>query len=105
MRISIRSIFVKTLIHVSLLVFISACASKPETSDNFGPDPLDTVIRETSDYLNDRLTKGIKLVYLNFQSESPALSEYIIDGLIENTVNDNVFTWLTAKTLLLSSRK
>jgi hypothetical protein len=55
-------------------------------------DELDAAIRETSDYLNKQLPKGNKLVVLNIQSEYPALSEYIIDELIANTVNDRVFT-------------
>jgi hypothetical protein len=54
-------------------------------------DQLDAAIRETSDYLNAHLTKGNKLVILNIQSAFPALSEYIIDELIANTVNDRVF--------------
>jgi hypothetical protein len=49
-------------------------------------------MRETSDYLNKQLPKGNKLVILNIQSEFPALSEYIIDELIANTVNDRVFS-------------
>jgi len=56
------------------------------------PDELDTAIRETSDYLNKQLPKGNKLMILNVQSDFPALSEYIIDELIANTVNDRVFT-------------
>jgi len=55
-------------------------------------DELDAAIRETSDYLNKQLPKGNKLVILNIQSEFPALSEYIIDELIANTVNDRVFS-------------
>jgi hypothetical protein len=56
------------------------------------PDELDAAIRETSDYLNKQLPRGNKLVILNVQSEFPALSEYIIDELIANTVNDRVFS-------------
>jgi TolB-like protein len=56
------------------------------------PDQLDTAIRETSDYLNKQLPHGNKLVILNIQSDFPALSEYIIDELIANTVNDRFFS-------------
>ena len=56
------------------------------------PDELNAAVRETSDYLNRQLPKGNKLLVLNVQSEFPALSEYIIDELIANTVNDRVFT-------------
>jgi curli biogenesis system outer membrane secretion channel CsgG len=55
-------------------------------------DDLDAAIRETSDYLNRQLPRGNKLVILNVQSEFPALSEYIIDELIANTVNDRIFS-------------
>jgi hypothetical protein len=65
-----------------------ALASVPASA----PDELDAAIRETSDYLNKQLPKGNKLVILNFQSEYPALSEYVIDELIANTVNDRVFS-------------
>jgi len=54
-------------------------------------DPLDAAIRETSDYLNSNIAKGSKIVILNIQSESGTLSEYIIDELISNAVNDRVF--------------
>jgi hypothetical protein len=69
-------------------VLLLACGSGPSTSS----DQLDAAIRETSDYLNKQLPKGNKLVVLNIQSEFPALSEYIIDELIANTVNDRVFS-------------
>lgn len=55
-------------------------------------DDLDTAIREASDYLNKQLPKGNKLLILNVQSEYLALSEYIIDELIANTVNDRFFS-------------
>jgi TolB-like protein len=52
---------------------------------------LDAIIRAASDYLNGQLPNGNKLVILNIQSVFPALSEYIIDELIANTVNDRIF--------------
>jgi hypothetical protein len=55
-------------------------------------DELDAAMREASDYFNKQLTRGNKLVILNVQSEFPALSEYIIDELTANTVNDRVFS-------------
>jgi len=55
-------------------------------------DELDAAIRETSDYLNKQLPKGNKLMILNVQSDFPALSEYIIDELTANTVNDRIFS-------------
>ena len=53
---------------------------------------LDLAVREASNYLNNNLTAGSKLIILYIQSEYPALSEYIIDEFIANTVNDRVFS-------------
>ena len=55
-------------------------------------DPLDAAIRETSDYLNTNLPKGSKIIILNIQSDSPALSDYINYELITNAVNDKRFS-------------
>jgi len=53
---------------------------------------LDGAIREASDYLNKNVPQGSKIVILNIQSVSEALSDYVIDELIANAVNDRVFT-------------
>jgi WD40 repeat protein len=92
---------------IGLLFSLTACAGAPSAaaptyttiSDDSGE--LDAVIRAASDYLNERLPGGIKLVFLNFQSEWPGLSEYVIDGLIENTVNDGRFTAVDRKNIAL----
>ena len=55
-------------------------------------DELDIAIRDASDYLNANIPRGSKIVILNIESISPALSEYVIDELIANAVNDRVFT-------------
>jgi len=55
-------------------------------------DELDAAIRETSDYFNKQLPKGNKLIIINIQSDFPALSEYIIDELTSNAVNDRIFS-------------
>jgi TolB-like protein len=73
-------------------VLFMACAGNPATAESQGADELDAAVREISDYLNKQLPKGNKLVILNIQSAYPALSEYIIDELIANTVNDRIFT-------------
>jgi hypothetical protein len=70
----------------------SVPASAAPTASASAPDDLNAVVRETSDYLNKQLPKGNKLLILNIQSEFPALSEYIIDELIANTVNDRIFS-------------
>lgn len=99
-----KSTFGKTLCIGLLLSALTTCASKPSSPDvpiATGIDDLDAVIRATSDYLNGRLPGGIKLVFLNFQSQWPDLSEYVIDGLIENTVNDGMFTAVDRQNLAL----
>jgi TolB-like protein len=55
-------------------------------------DELDIAIRDASDYLNDNIPKGSKIVILNIESTSANLSEYIIDELIANAVNDKNFS-------------
>ncbi|MDR0441814.1 MAG: CsgG/HfaB family protein [Treponema sp.] len=71
----------------SLLIVFYACATTPTASDD-----LDVAIRDTSDYLNDNIPTGNKIVILNIQSDYTGLSEYIIDELIANAVNDKVFS-------------
>jgi hypothetical protein len=55
-------------------------------------DGLDAAIRNASDYINKNIPQGSKLVILNVKSEYAPLSEYIIDVLTGNVVNDRVFT-------------
>jgi len=62
-------------------------------------DELDTAIRDASDYLNSRIPKGSKIVVLNVQSVSTELSDYVIDELIANAVNDGFFTVVNRKQL------
>jgi hypothetical protein len=65
----------------------SAPAAKTATVDE-----LDISIRDASDYLNEKIPKGSKIVILNIQSNSSDLSDYIIDELIANAVNDGFYT-------------
>jgi hypothetical protein len=96
---------IRTKMFLTAVLFcglLSACGSSPAPAPvsvqpaqpvpAAGADELDAAIRETSDYLNKQLPTGNKLIILNVQSEFPALSEYIIDELIANTVNDRVFS-------------
>jgi len=55
-------------------------------------DELDAAVRDTSNYLNSVIPARSKIVILNIQSDSPALSDYIIDELISNAVNDKMFS-------------
>jgi hypothetical protein len=78
-----------------LCAVLLACGGSPApvSAQPAAPaDELDAAIRAASDYFNKQLSKGNKLVILNVQSDFPALSEYIIDELIANTVNDRVFS-------------
>jgi len=74
------------VLFLMLTMICGLCFAAPKKKDT-----LDAAIRETSDYLNSNIAKGSKIVILNIQSESGALSEYIIDELISNAVNDRVF--------------
>ena len=72
---------------IAVLIALFSCASAPQ-----GLDDLDIAIRDASDYLNDNIPRASKIVILNIQSDSSALSDYIIDELIANAVNDRNFT-------------
>jgi len=72
--------------------YIGSCVSAPPASSDSGIDELDFAIRDASDYLNTNIPEKSTLVILNIQSDSPDLSEYIIDELIANVVNDRIFT-------------
>jgi len=75
----------KAAVFITILIIASVPAA-------FGAaDELDAVIRELSDYLNTRIPKGNKAVFLNVTSEWPAFSEYVLDCLQENAVNDGAF--------------
>ena len=73
-----------------VLVILMGCESGPAVTVT-GPDELDLAIRDASDYLNDNIPEGSMIVILNVQSDSAALSDYIIDELIANAVNDRIF--------------
>ena len=98
--------FVLTLI--LLTIFTGGCGGSPSVSTTVNTpsnltnvtsatslatvDALDITIREASDYLNDNIPRGNRIVILNIQSSSPDLSDYIIDELIANAVNDRLFS-------------
>ena len=78
----------KVMFILLTVTIIIGCKSTPAASV---PDELDMAIREASDYLNNNIPAGSKIVILNIQSTSAALSDYIIDELIANAVNDRIF--------------
>jgi TolB-like protein len=75
--------------YVVLNLLSIGCVSNRSASN---ADELDAAIREASNYLNENIPKGNKLAFLNFRSEYQTLSEYVIDELISNTINDKLFT-------------
>ena len=107
-----RILFIIMLANVQVLIlFFISCVTTPQhngtssiTSGGTGSgnpsssvsiatvDALDVTIREASDYLNQNIPRGNKIVILNIESSSPDLSDYIIDELIANAVNDRFFS-------------
>ena len=85
---------VLAILAMAVLAIGSASTPKADTarSGSSGPDELDVAIRDASDYLNDNIPKGSKIVILNIQSSSPDLSDYIIDELLANAVADKTFS-------------
>jgi len=93
----------KLLAVITAAVMIIGCASSGSTPSSSGVstgssrtakkggDELDNAIREMSDYLNKRIPAGSKVVFLNIKSDWPDLSNYILDNLMVNAVNDDVF--------------
>ena len=90
-----KKIFLMSAIFILVL---AGCGSGPSVpsqataSVSSVQDELDAAIRDASDYLADNIPKGSKIVILNVQSDSEALSEYILDELIANAVNDKLFS-------------
>jgi len=67
-------------------------ATTPPAVKTAAADELDVAIRDASDCLNDNIPKGSKIVILNIESNFANLSEYIIDELIANAINDKNFS-------------
>jgi len=92
---------------ITLVLFIASCGGSPKPAgsagyagsgsggarvSSFSGDELDIAIRDASDYLNENLPEGSTIVILNIESDSTSLSDYIIEELIANAVNDKIFT-------------
>lgn len=85
--------------YILLCAVLSACGGTPDPVEPPVPvetaaptDELDSAIREASTYLNGRIPRSSKIVFLNIRSDYPDLSEYILSILSENAVNDGVFS-------------
>ena len=83
---------VKRLLVLFILAVITSAAVYAGGKKEAKIDELDAAIRDTSNYLNSAIPAKSKIVILNIQSDSPALSEYVIDELIANAVNDRIFS-------------
>jgi len=70
-----------------LTLAFTVCASKPASVS----DELDIAIHDASDYLNENIPTGSKIVFLNVQSDSSTLSDYIIDEFIANMVRNRKY--------------
>jgi TolB-like protein len=85
MKIALRLL---AALSITLTLIAGGCGSSPSVK----VDGLDAAIRDASDYLNNHVPPGSKIVILNVQSNFPDLSDYIIDELTANAVNDRIFT-------------
>jgi TolB-like protein len=68
-----------------------AVAAAPVAKTAAVDEELDIVIRDASYYLNYNIPKGSKIVILNIESKTAVLSDYVINELIANAVNDKNF--------------
>jgi len=89
MRYTYKKVFVMVLL--ALLFATSLFAQKA--------NDLDLAIREASDYLNQNIPNGNKVVFLNIESSSNELSNYIIDELVANAVSDKNFVVVDRKAI------
>jgi hypothetical protein len=88
-------LFLNAVIMAFIAAVLSACLSgapPASTGDVSSADELDAAIRAASDYLNGKVPKGSKVVFLNITSDYPDLSDYLLSSLSENAVNDGVFS-------------
>ena len=82
--------FLVMLSLIAVFCLFSGCASQ-QSNVMTDLDELNTTIRVASNYFNGNIPQGSRIAILNIQSDSPALSNYIIEELIGNAVNDRNF--------------
>ena len=85
-----RRIWITAFIVVNTFL-LAGCGTTKSGQEIANLDELDIAIREASNYLNVNIPARSIIVILNIQSDSTALSNYIIDELIANAVNDRNF--------------
>jgi TolB-like protein len=78
----------------ALALFIQAAASYAQTAGT-----LDAAINQSVEYLNTRIPAKSKLAILNISSDNTTLSNYVIDGLMINIVNNSAFTIVDRRNL------
>ena len=86
-----RSTGEKIIVFLIMTAAFIACAGSPRPVA-YPLDELNAAIREVSTHFNHQLPAGISLAIVNMETENPAISEYIINTLMENLVNDGYFT-------------
>jgi TolB-like protein len=63
--------------------------------------PFAEALNKTMEYLTTRIPEKSKVVVLNFQSEYPALSEFVIDEITTYLVNTDSFTMVDRRSLTI----
>jgi len=84
-----KNVFITAVIALAVLATTPLLAQRT--------NELDLAIREASDHLNQNIPSGNKVVFLNIESTSNELSNYIIDELVANAVRDKNFTVVDRK--------
>jgi hypothetical protein len=87
-----RKFLCEIFVALMALCFCLGCASSNKSINAFEEDKLDETIVDAVTYLNGKLPKGSKILVLNIKSDYLQLSDYIIDGLVENIVNSGLFS-------------
>ena len=87
-----------TLVILCLIGYWGILSSQMTT--NKAPlEVLESALRDISDFFNDNIDPGSSLAFFGITSESSALSEFVINDLITNAVNDKIFTVVDRKVL------
>jgi len=74
---------------IFLLLLLSLCLVSAFSQNNV---TLEKGLTEIVKYLEERIPKGTKLAILNLRSQSPQLSEYVMEELTISFVDRNYFT-------------
>jgi TolB-like protein len=77
---------------ISLIIFFVGCAGNPQPATSSGSITLDQAIEASSKQIEERIQRGSKIAILNFNSSSDEFSEYVIDELTANLVNNRILT-------------